>query len=133
MHSNSQQCSHLHDQKLQEPFNFIMEGEENKKTVIFLELLTLAPGLEFNTETEKHQYNMQGQKQTLTACLSLAEITRHPSMQVLNICLEKQSCMRRQLVQMTEQVPKESPQSTVNTSNRDITCKPYAYSVDACH
>lgn len=75
LHSNSQKCSHLQDQKLQEPFNFLTEGDENQEKLISLELLTLA--LELNMETEKNQYKMQGQKLTLTACYHLLKSPKH--------------------------------------------------------
>lgn len=75
VHSNSQQCSHLQDQKLQEPFNFLTEGDENQGKLISLELLTLA--LELNMETEKNQYKIQHQKLTLISCNHLLKSAKH--------------------------------------------------------
>lgn len=51
MCSNSHQCSHLQDQKVQEPFNFCKWGGRKLGAIISLKLLTLTPCPEFNRDS----------------------------------------------------------------------------------
>lgn len=71
VHSNSQQCSHLQDHKLQEPFNFFTRGGWKSRKVGFPGAAYLSPGIQHGNREKPAQD--PGSKLTLIACWN------HPS------------------------------------------------------